>query len=679
MGHFEVDSMNSRNLLFVAKVAILAVVYFGIVRLGVLPSIVVGHNTVVWPPTGLALAALLLFGPHFWPGIALGALLASVTTGLPFAVACGVSAGNTVEALFAVFLLRRVVRFHLALERLPDVLGLIGLAAGLSTMVSATIDVLSFYLGGVIPWDACGLLWQVWWLGGAMSDLVIAPLILTWSANVRMKRRRGRLAEIGALMVLLVLICLLVFGGWSGLAQIYTSLHYAVFPFIIWAALRFSPREAMTATFVVSAIALWGTAHGFGPFVQGTIPERISLLYTFLSVTATTALVMAAIETERKRAGAALRQAEEKYRSIVENAVEGICQTTPDGHYLSVNPALARIQGYETPEELMTTLTDIGGQLYVDASRRAELVRLLQDHRMVSGFESQIYRKNGEVIWIAENARAVRDTSGALLYYEGTVEDITQRKVAELALHDAKDAAEAANRTKSEFLATMSHELRTPLGVILGYTDLLLEDTFGQLEEKQTDTLRRIDRSARELLDLITAVLDLSRLEAGRLPFVTHETQVVRLLQEVQAETQTLQEHSRLTFAWDIEESLPMLHTDPGKLKIVLKNLIGNAVKFTATGSVRMTARSSQEGVEMSVTDTGIGIPQEALSVIFEPFHQIEHSATRRYGGTGLGLYIVKRLLDVLGGTITVESEVGRGSTFCVWMPQGKGPEEQRD
>jgi signal transduction histidine kinase len=225
----------------------------------------------------------------------------------------------------------------------------------------------------------------------------------------------------------------------------------------------------------------------------------------------------------------------------------------------------------------------------------------------------------------------------------------------------------------------MSHELRTPLGIILGYTDLLLEDTFGQLGEQQTDSLRRIDRSARELLDLITAVLDLSRLEAGRLPLVTQETQVARLLQELQTETQQIQEQTQLLFVWKVEESLPSLYTDPGKLKIVLKNLIGNAGKFTKEGSITVAARNHLGGVEVRVTDTGMGIPQEALGMIFEPFRQIENPATRQYGGTGLGLYIVKRLLELFGATITVESEVGRGSTFRVWLPKGKSTDEHRD
>ncbi len=233
----------------------------------------------------------------------------------------------------------------------------------------------------------------------------------------------------------------------------------------------------------------------------------------------------------------------------------------------------------------------------------------------------------------------------------------------------AKEEAEAADRAKTEFLATMSHELRTPLNAIWGYTQLFLTDAFGVLTPDQTYALRRVDKNAKELLDLISAVLDVSRLEAGRLPVEIKEVRVAQLLQEVEAETQEVREQTSVVFVWKVEAGLPPLYTDPGKLKVVIKNLIGNAAKFTEKGSITVNAHGCGSGIEIDVIDSGVGIPVDELPIIFEPFRQLESAKTRRFGGTGLGLHIVKRLLELLGGRITVESEVGRGSAFHVWMP----------
>lgn len=370
---------------------------------------------------------------------------------------------------------------------------------------------------------------------------------------------------------------------------------------------------------------------------------------------------------ERKRMEKELRQAEAKYRSIFEHAVEGIFQTTPEGQYLSVNPALARIYGYQTPEELMESLTDISGQLYVDASRRAEFVRRLHEQNTVTGFESQVYRKDGRVIWITETARAVRDANTALLYYEGMVEDITERKRAEEELQKAKAAAESAANAKSEFLANMSHELRTPLNGIIGMTELALDT---DLTPEQGEYLTTVKDSANSLLELLNDILDFSKIEAGKLdldPIDFH----LRDNLEVAIKALAIRAHKKgLELACHIPADVPdSLLGDPGRLRQVVVNLVGNAIKFTHQGEVVISASvewqtENEICLHITVTDTGIGIPPEKQQLIFSPFTQADSSTTRQFGGTGLGLAISSQLVSMMKGTLWVESQVNHGSTF---------------
>ncbi|MFN8642428.1 MAG: ATP-binding protein [Candidatus Binatia bacterium] len=240
--------------------------------------------------------------------------------------------------------------------------------------------------------------------------------------------------------------------------------------------------------------------------------------------------------------------------------------------------------------------------------------------------------------------------------------------LASLALETARlvEELDGANRLKSEFVATMSHELRSPLNIIIGYHELLLDGAFGALSDRQCDPLRRADRSARELLDLISATLDLSRLEARRIAVDVGEVAVAELVDEVGREYATVLDRPALSVRWFSAQRLPVLHTDRVKLKMVLKNLVGNAVKFTERGRIVVSARAALGAIELTVQDTGIGIAPEAQALIFEPFRQADRNVHSRFGGAGLGLYIVRRLLDAIGGSIALESEVGVGSTFRI-------------
>lgn len=227
-----------------------------------------------------------------------------------------------------------------------------------------------------------------------------------------------------------------------------------------------------------------------------------------------------------------------------------------------------------------------------------------------------------------------------------------------------------ANRLKEDFLGTVSHELRTPLNIILGYNQLLQEGTFGPLHSEQQNILERVTKNAKELLDLINTTLDLSRLQKHHTSLTCREVHVSTLVTDLQADIIPLQKETGPTVDWMLFPDLPLLYTDPIKLKMVLKNILTNALKFTNEGRIDAVARPYGTGVEFRITDTGIGIAPEELPHIFEPFHQGELALNQHRDGVGLGLYIVQQILDLLGGKISVESERGKGSTFRVWVPQ---------
>jgi len=297
---------------YVLAVAALAAVYIVAARAGLMMDAIAGFATLVWPPSGLALAALLIFGRGLWPGVFIGAFVANLLTGAPIPVALGIGVGNTLEAVLAAYALRRIPGFQLSLERLADVVGLIVLAAGLSTTVSATIGVTSLYVGGIISSGQVAETWRAWWLGDLMADLLVAPVLLVWTGGPRIVGDPKRRVETLALGIAVIAASLLIFGGEAGLPTPTGRFAqaYLFFPLLIWAALRFGQRGAITTAFVVSVIAIWGTALGYGPFVRPELHQSLISLQAFMGVAAATFLVLGASVSERSRAEEAMRVAQ---------------------------------------------------------------------------------------------------------------------------------------------------------------------------------------------------------------------------------------------------------------------------------------------------------------------------------------------------------------------------------
>ena len=364
-----------------------------------------------------------------------------------------------------------------------------------------------------------------------------------------------------------------------------------------------------------------------------------------------------------------LRQSEELFRSIFEHASEGIFQSSLDGRNLRANPAMARLCGYDSPEQMQHELTDIDAQFYVRPGRRQEINALLARDGAALGCESEIRRRDGSTLWVSESVQNVVEPASGQTVYQGSMVDITARRELQASQEQARLAAEAANAARSAFLTHVTHELRTPLTGILSNARVALRD--GTLDEANRARYRLITSSGEHLLALIDEVLDLSRIEAGHMLLAPGVFSLDELLRTVADAFRARAAEKRRDLRCTLDPLLAgAVRGDPRRLRQVLDNLLGNALKFTAQGGVVLTARrTGPEGVRFEVADTGIGIQAEELARIFEPFRQVAATRPPDQAGVGLGRHISARLVGLMGGGLRVESSPGRGSRFYFDLP----------
>jgi PAS domain S-box-containing protein len=382
--------------------------------------------------------------------------------------------------------------------------------------------------------------------------------------------------------------------------------------------------------------------------------------------------------TDRKHFEERLRRSEEQYRTLVENVNVGVYRNTggPRGRFLQANPAMARMFGYDTPEQFLQVAV---ADLYQNPVERRSFVEEVLRSGHVRNRLLSLRRKDGTQIVGSCSANPHFDARGEIEWMDGVMEDVTERQAAAEELRRAKDAAESANRAKSAFLAMMSHEIRTPMNAIIGMSGLLLD---GQMTAEQREFVQTIRNSGEVLLTIINDILDFSKIEAGKLEL---ETGSFDLRHRVEAALELMGCRARekgLELGCLIDAHTPAaVHGDSTRLNQILINLVGNAIKFTERGEVivRVSATPLEPAgaggeaagsggsyeLHFDVRDTGIGITPEKRDNLFQAFSQADSSTSRKYGGTGLGLAISKRLVEMMGGRIWVESEPGRGSTFC--------------
>ena len=533
--------MNPRKIPTLPAIGGLTLIYFIAGKLALKLAFLNASASPVWPPAGIALAALLVLGYRVWPAIFIGAFLVNATTAGNILTSIGIGAGNTLETLCAAWLVNRFAGGRHVFDRPQDVFKF-ALAALVGAAVSPTLGVTSLGFGGFLKWANYSPVWLTWWLGDASGILVVTPFLLLLSIPASQRTwTRSQALEVTLLLLLLIALAETVFGGWFPISARNYPISFICGPIVIWAAFRFTPRETATGIFVLSAIAIWGTLHGFGPFILETKNQSLLMLQAWTAALTITAMAIAAAIAERNRAQAAIEQ--------------------------------------------------------------------------------------------------------------------------------QKDAVEAANRTKDNFLAMLSHELRTPLTPVIAALDNL--DTDGVRSEESRASIAMIRRNVELESQLIDDLLDLTRIARDKLqlrfgPLDVHEVinNVVEICRpEAQARDLKLQIHPNA--------GAHHVSADGAKFQQIIWNLVKNAIKFTAEkGDITIsTSNPETQLLAISVHDTGIGIEPEIMNRIFDPFEQGEQSFQRRYGGLGLGLAISKSLAQAHGGTLTARSEgPDRGSTFVVTM-----------
>jgi PAS domain S-box-containing protein len=382
---------------------------------------------------------------------------------------------------------------------------------------------------------------------------------------------------------------------------------------------------------------------------------------------------------ERRRAERALSEAEKKYRTIVENAAGGIYQLTPEGQFLSANPAMARILGYDSPDQLLREVRNVHSMIYTNQKERARFVRELETLGVVKNFELEVVTRSGQRIWVNENARTVKDDEGNILYFEGSMENITQRKQAEIKLREAKVKSDLANRAKSEFLANMSHELRTPLNAIIGFSEIIKDEVLGKLENRQYwEYARDIYESGKNLLTIINEILDVSRIEAGDRQLNEGIVNLDKMVKSCVVFMQPKAESGKLTITNLLDGVVPNLIAEELAVKQIILNLLSNAIKFTPEGGrVTLSHEVDNDGMmRISVTDTGIGLDESEIEKALSPFGQVETSLSRSGSGAGLGLTLVDSLMKLHGGKLELFSQKGIGTTATIIFPARRVTQE---
>jgi PAS domain S-box-containing protein len=660
-------------VIFLATSALLVAIYYGTARLGLRYASIGQSVSLIWPPTGIAIAALTMLGLRYWPAIALGAFLANAATPVPLAVAATIGIGNMLEALVAAFLMRRIAGSHPQLDDIHHVRTFLLLAVPLGALCSALIGSFSLWVSGSVPTSTLPVTVLIWWTGDLLGGLVVAPLLFAWISSPESIHSNRRLAEVVLLCVGTVLAVELGMGGMIDnrmLARV--EYAYLLFPFVVWAALRFGVRGASLMTFTVTAVAVGYTITGGGPFVSATSTRTLFGVASYLIAVAVTGLVLAAaVRWERYQATKALTQSQEQLRRALDAARMGIWFWSVENGTLTWDDNLRQLYGLG-PDEQISTYEDFLARVHPDDRERvgSAVRRVLEDGGELD-HEFRIVLSDGRVRWIADHGEIRQDEQGRPVYLTGICTDVTERRVAE-------DRLRQAHRMESvgRLAGGVAHEANNQMSVVLGASGFILQRT--DVPEPVRVDVEFIQKAAQRTAAVTAQLLAFSRRQILK-PEVLNLNALVQNWAPVLR--RLMGEDCGVTL--NLAQGIGAVRADPGQVEQVLLNLALNArdamprggrisvetfeSELTPAYTSSKPGTSIQTGryVVLAVTDTGHGMDKETQSHIFEPFF-----TTKGVGqGTGLGLSTVYGIVKQSGGYIWVYSEPGQGTTFKIYLP----------
>lgn len=456
-----------------------------------------GNVSPVWPPAGIAMAAMLVVGYRIWPAVAIAAFLVNFFTPIPHVSALGIAVGNTVGPLAGIWLLRRIARFHPSLTRLRDVFGLVVFAALGGTAISATLGTSVLYLAHVNAWFNIGAAWRIWWLGDAMGVLILTPLILTAPGLLSIQQTRQMLKFAGTLLGTLI-SCLLIFDRRLGFQAGGDVFAFGVFPFVVWGAIRFEATGAAVVSFLISVVAVWETAHGFGPFVKNASLQNATLLQSFLAVISMSGMALAALTAERaqlireRTAREGLEQSEKRYRGIVETANEGMWKLDAEFITCFVNRRMAELLGYTVDEMLGKSLFDFifEGDL---EQKNADLLRRRMG--VSEQLERRYRKKDGAELWTRVSVSPIFDDDGTFSGALQMVSDMTDQNRAETGRQSALKSVMLLSRAMEQ---TADSIVITDKEGLIEYVNPAFEATTGYSREEALGKTPRILKSGKQ-------------------------------------------------------------------------------------------------------------------------------------------------------------------------------------